>query len=179
MNPISCLIPSAPPAYQLDILGALTQTGIQQTAAGGKARAFCDIVGDQLGKVETNEFLNLGETLIHYATGQNLDFLGEIFGVYRLGQQIASISQRDLNFRFYVAGGGKFGDINSGQAINLPVGMLILSAASNGPIFITDTAYPEGHRYPAVRRSLLCRTGQFGQRRRRSIQPVKRQHNAL
>jgi len=38
----------------LDILGALTQTGIQQTAAGGKARAFCDIVGDQLGTMESN-----------------------------------------------------------------------------------------------------------------------------
>jgi phage-related baseplate assembly protein len=127
--------------YQLDILAALTQTGIQQTAAGGKARAFCDIVGDQLGTMETNEFLNLGETLIHYATGQNLDFIGEIFGVYRLGQQIASISQGDLNFKFYVAGGGKFGDINSGQSINLPAGTLIRSAADNGPIFITDTAY--------------------------------------
>jgi hypothetical protein len=130
-----------PPAYQLDILGALTQTGIQQTAAGGKARAFCDIVGDQLGTMETNEFLNLGQTLIHYATGQNLDFLGEIFGVYRLGQQIASVSQGDTNFRFYVAGGGKFGDINSGSDINLPAGTLILSPASNSPIFITDTAY--------------------------------------
>ena len=59
MNPISCSIPAVPPAYQLDILGALTQTGIQQTAAGGKARAFCDIVGDQLGAMETNEFLAL------------------------------------------------------------------------------------------------------------------------
>ena len=67
------------------------------------------------------EFLNLGQTLIHYAAGTNLDFLGEIFGVYRLGQQIASISQGDLNFRFYVAGGGKFGDINSRQAINVPL----------------------------------------------------------
>ena len=36
--------------YQLDILAALTQTGIRQTAAGGKARAFCDIVGDQIGR---------------------------------------------------------------------------------------------------------------------------------
>ncbi len=68
----------------MDILAALTQTGIRQTAAGGKAGAFCDIVGDQLGTMETNEFLNLGETLIHYATADNLDFLGEIFGVYRL-----------------------------------------------------------------------------------------------
>src|ERR1035441_9109415 len=102
---------------------------------------FCDIVGDQLGTMETNEFLNLGQTLIHYATGQNLDFLGEIFGVYRLCQRIASVSQADTNFRFYVAGGGKFGDINSGSDINLPAGTLILSAADNGPIFITDTAY--------------------------------------
>jgi hypothetical protein len=114
VNPISCAIPSAPPAYQLDILGALTQTGITQTAAGGKARAFCDIVGDKIGEMETNEFLNLGETLIHYATGQNLDFLGEIFGVYRLGIQIASIAQGDQNFKFYVAGGRTFGSINSG-----------------------------------------------------------------
>jgi prevent-host-death family protein len=68
MNPISCSIPAVPPAYQLDILGALTQTGITQTAAGGKARAFCDIVGDQLGTMETNEFLNLGQTPVHIAT---------------------------------------------------------------------------------------------------------------
>jgi len=40
-----------------------------------------------------------------------------------------------------VAGGGKFGDINSGSDINLPAGTLILSPASNSPIFITDTAY--------------------------------------
>jgi hypothetical protein len=125
----------------LDILGALTQTGIQQTAAGGKARAFCDIVGDQLGTMETNEFLNLGQTLIHYASADNLDFLGEIFGVYRLGQQIASVSQGDTNFRFYVAGGGKFGDINSGSDINLPAGTLIMTAAQAGPLFLTDTLF--------------------------------------
>jgi prevent-host-death family protein len=64
----------------LDILGALTQIGIQQTAAGGKARAFCDIAGDQLGTMETNEFLNL----IHYASADNLESIGEIFGVCRL-----------------------------------------------------------------------------------------------
>ena len=68
----------------MGILGALTQTGIQRTAAGGKARAFCDIVGDQLGTMETNEFLNLGQTLIHYATADNLEFIGEIFGGCRL-----------------------------------------------------------------------------------------------
>src|ERR1035441_9321201 len=127
--------------YQLDILGALTQTGINQTAAGGKARAFCDIVGDQLGTMETNEFLNLGEALIHYATGQNLDFLGEIFGVYRFGIQIASIAQNDRGFKFYVAGGGNFGSINSGSNINIPAGTQILTQAAGGPIFLTDSSF--------------------------------------
>ena len=125
----------------MDILAALTQTGIRQTAAGGKARAFCDIVGDKIGEMETNEFLNLGETLIHYATGENLDFIGEIFGVYRLGVQVASIAQGDNNFQFYAAGGKKFGDINSGQAITIPAGTLIMTAANAGPIFLTDTLF--------------------------------------
>ena len=133
--------PKTAALYQLDILAALTQTGIQQTAAGGKARAFCDIVGDKIGEMETNEFLNLGETLIHYATGQNLDFLGEIFGVYRLGIQIASIAQGDTNFKFYVAGGGTFGSINSGQAITVPAGTQISTAATGGPLFLTDTVF--------------------------------------
>ena len=90
---------------------------------------------------ETNEFLNLGETLIHYATGQNLDFIGEIFGVYRLGVQIASIAQNDANFKFYVAGGGTFGSINSGQAINILAGTQILTQAAGGPIFLTDSSF--------------------------------------
>src|ERR1017187_4990036 len=123
--------PKTAALYQLDILAALTQTGIQQTAAGGKARAFCDIVGDKIGEMETNEFLNLGETLIHYAAGENLDFIGEIFGVYRLGAQVAKIAQGDQNFRFYAAGGKKFGDINSGSDIIVPAGTLILTAADS------------------------------------------------
>jgi len=91
--------------------------------------------------METNEFLNLGQTLIHYATGDNLDFLGEIFGVYRLGIQIATIAQGDNNFKFYVAGGGTFGSINSGQPITIPAGTQISTAAPGGPLFVTDTLF--------------------------------------
>jgi hypothetical protein len=87
------------------------------------------------------KFLNLGETLIHYATGSNLDFIGEIFGVYRLGIQIASIAQGDQNFKFYVAGGGTFGSINSGLPITIPAGTQISTAATGGPLFLTDTVF--------------------------------------
>jgi uncharacterized phage protein gp47/JayE len=133
--------PKTAALYQLDILQALAQTGIRQTAAGGKARAFCDIVGDKIGEMESREFLTLGETLIHYATGENLDFIGEIFGVYRLGQTAAGIPQGDQNFRFYVDGGGTFGSINSGLPITIPAGTQILTAAIAGPVFLTDTLF--------------------------------------
>ena len=113
--------------------------------------------------METNEFLNLGETLIHYATGENLDFIGEIFGVYRLGAQVASITQGDNNFQFYYAGIKKFGDINSGQAITIPAGTLIMTAGVSGPPFLTRHAvHPPTGRHGEVCQRLLRRAGQLG-----------------
>ncbi|MCX6626981.1 MAG: hypothetical protein NTW28_05050 [Candidatus Solibacter sp.] len=61
-----------------------------------------------------------------------------------------------------MAGGGKFGDINSGLPINLPAGTLIRSAADNGPIFISDTAYVVKARVPEAghatfRNTKLCK----------------------
>jgi hypothetical protein len=41
--------------YKANILKALQQTGIANTAPGGKARAFCDIIGDQLGTLDSNK----------------------------------------------------------------------------------------------------------------------------
>ena len=78
------------------------QTGITQTSPGGKARAFCDIVGSSIGNVESNSFTNLAQTLLPYATGSDLDFLGAIFLGPRLGAQDASSSLADDNFQFYV-----------------------------------------------------------------------------
>ena len=43
-------------AYQADILTALVNSGIQQLAPGGKARALCDILADQLGQLEARQF---------------------------------------------------------------------------------------------------------------------------
>lgn len=54
--------------------------------------------------------------------------------------QIASIAQGDNNFKFYVAGGGTFGSINSNQPITVSVGTQISTAAAGGPLFLTDTA---------------------------------------
>jgi hypothetical protein len=47
----------------LDILAAFTRRASSRPPRAAR-HAFCDIVGDQIGEMETNEFLNLGETLI-------------------------------------------------------------------------------------------------------------------
>jgi uncharacterized phage protein gp47/JayE len=129
--------PKSATSYQTDILQALANTGIRQFAAGGKARAYADIVADKLGELETREFVNLGETLLPYATGQNLDFLGEIFGVARLAEQAGSVGSTDQNFRFYVKT-GTFADINNGQNIVVPANVRITTADPNGPVFLSD-----------------------------------------
>ena len=124
--------------FQVDILQALANTGITQLAPGGKARAYGDIVADKLGEMELREFLNLSETLLPFATAGNLDLIGEIFGVTRLGATTSSVGATDQNFRFYVRS-GTFGDINSGQDIAIPDGVQIFTASAGGPVYL---AYP-------------------------------------
>lgn len=129
--------PKSYAGYQSDILAALVNSGIQQLAPGGKARALCDIVADQLGQLENRQFMNLGETMLPFATGTNLDVIGEIYGVPRIQKQAASVDSGDQNFRFYVRS-GNFGDLNKGQDIVLPDGVRILTADDSGPVYLTS-----------------------------------------
>lgn len=129
--------PTSIEQYQSDIFSALAQTGIRQLAPGGKARAFVDIVADKIGRLETAQFNNLGQTLLPFATGQNLDLLGEIYGVPRLGQQNSRVDTNEQNFLFYVRR-GTFGDINGGQNIYIPADVSITTLASNGPVYLSD-----------------------------------------
>jgi hypothetical protein len=129
--------PISSSTYQINILAAIAQTAITQLSPGGKARAFSDIVGAQLGQLELNEFTNLSQTLLPYATSDSLDFIGQIYGVPRLPQQNATVAASDDNIEFYVRT-GTFGSINNGQNINIPAGVQITTLAAGGPIWITD-----------------------------------------
>jgi len=129
--------PKSASSYQNDILAGLMLTGITQTAPGGKARAFCDIVGSKIGESEANGFVNIAQSLLPYATGDNLDFLGTIFNIERIGALDNSSPLTDDNFQFYVVR-GTFGNINNGQDITIPQGTRISTAAgNNGPVMIT------------------------------------------
>jgi hypothetical protein len=129
--------PTSASTYQTNILAAISQTAITQLSPGGKARAFSDIVGDQLGQLESNEFQNLSQTLLPYATSDSLDFIGQIYGVSRLPQQDAAVATTDNNITFYVRT-GTFGSINNGQDIDIPNGVQITTLAPGGPIYVTD-----------------------------------------
>jgi uncharacterized phage protein gp47/JayE len=120
--------PKSVALYQAELLASLMQTGIRQTAPGGKARAFCDIVGDQLGELETRSYAAIGQTLLPYASGSALDYLGDMYGVTRLSPQNVRSAAADSNFKFYVLR-GTFGNINSGRDITIPVGTQIFTAA--------------------------------------------------
>jgi uncharacterized phage protein gp47/JayE len=131
--------PQSSSIFQAQNLAALQATGITQTNPGGKARAFSDIVGDQMGLSEARKYAAIGQTLLPYATGDNLDFIGAIWGFPRLSAQTASSSVADSNFTFYVLS-GTFGQINGGQPITVPAGTAITTGGQGGPVYTLDIA---------------------------------------
>lgn len=124
--------------HQVDILGAMAKTGIRQLSPGGKARAFCDILASKLATEGTDQYLNISQTLLPYATGTSLDMLGQVHGVDRIQPQESVVSSQDNNFRFYVRR-GTFGSINAGQDIVIPAGTRISTADPNGAAYLSDS----------------------------------------
>jgi uncharacterized phage protein gp47/JayE len=130
--------PQSSSVFMAQNLAALQATGITQTSPGGKARAFSDIVGDQMGISEARKYAAIGQTILAYATGDNLDFIAGP-QLPRLTAQTAASSASDFNFTFYVLS-GTFGQINSGNDITVPAGTAISTASPNGPVYTLDSA---------------------------------------
>lgn len=94
-------------------------------------------MADKLGESETRQFLNVSRTLLPFADGDSLDLIGQIFGVNRIQQTVATAAADDDNFVFYVRTGA-FGDINKGHDIQIPAGIRISTADPGGPVFVTN-----------------------------------------
>jgi uncharacterized phage protein gp47/JayE len=116
--------------YSSEVLKTLQATGITQTAPGGKARAFADIVASEMSTLEANAFGNLSQALLPYATGTSLDFIGAIYGVTRIPASNSAVSSTDGTLTFYVQS-GTFGSINNGNDIIVPAGTLVFSNGNN------------------------------------------------
>ncbi len=108
-------------------------------------------MGDQLGVLDANKANDLAQALLPYATGANLDFLCQIYGVTRLPATDASSDASDNNFQFYVQS-GTFGAINNGQPIVVPSGTLIYTSDPNGSVMATagDTTLNPGDSVQSV-----------------------------
>jgi hypothetical protein len=89
-----------------------TYTDINQLAPGSKARTLLEIINRELGSAYTtfqNEHL---QTFVRYATGQNLELIGELLGLTKNQATRNEITEADNIQKFYVSNNGNFGSIN-------------------------------------------------------------------
>jgi uncharacterized phage protein gp47/JayE len=137
--------PKSSSQYAAEVLSALQATGVTNTTPGGKARALADIISDEMGSLETRQFVAASQFLLPFATGDALDALGAIYAVQRLQDTDAASPASDGNFEFYVQN-GTFGSINNGNDIIIPAGTRIFTAVPNGPVYSVDmeTTLPAG-----------------------------------
>lgn len=86
-------------------------TDITQLAPGGKARTLLEIVNRELGTAYSTFNTELMQGFARYATGQHLEWLGELLGVTRNRATRNEITDADAVQKFYVST-GNFGSIN-------------------------------------------------------------------
>jgi uncharacterized phage protein gp47/JayE len=108
-----------------DILkNIVNDTVISKVSIGSKTRAIADATSTKLGQMYRKFDLNVAQTFLSAAEGQYLDFLGDMLGIARLGQETAEVASSERNVRFYVDT-GTFGDINGGSSITLTSGTVV------------------------------------------------------
>lgn len=103
-----------------------TFTNVTFLSPGSKARMLVDILSEEIGLQAFDFDANSGAALLRNASGNVLDFLGEIYGLERLQEVRSTVSDGEENFVLYTAG-SNFGSINNGQDIIIPKGSLKIS----------------------------------------------------
>ena len=103
-------------------LRQLTQeTNITQLSPGAKARTILEIVSRQLAEQYQIFDVNLANAYLSTATGEFLDFMGEIVGIERLQPVAAGTVAGSQNVIFYT-NAATFGTINNSNDIVIPKG---------------------------------------------------------
>ncbi len=110
-------------------------TNITFLSPGSKARVLVDILSEEIGLQASQFDANTGAGLLRNASGNVLDYIGEIFGLERLQEVKSEVSSFEENFVLYTVG-NNFGEINSGNNIVIPAGEMFIS---NEEGFSTDS----------------------------------------
>jgi uncharacterized phage protein gp47/JayE len=110
-------------------------SGLSFLTPGSKARALIEILGEELSLQATEFDQNIGSNFIRKASGQMLDFIGEVYGTRREKEKKAIVLSQEENFKLYTLE-ESFGSINANNPITIPKGTL---AISNTPAIGSDT----------------------------------------
>lgn len=107
-----------------------SNTNLNAISPGSKARSILEIASRKLNETYRSFDINLARAFVSGASGLYLDYIGDLFGISRLGTAAANASTDLKSVRFYVTS-GTFGNINNAANISIPGGTLI-SSTSNG-----------------------------------------------
>jgi uncharacterized phage protein gp47/JayE len=150
-----------------EILSEMTTgTGLTRSSPGSKLRTLSESVSNKLGRMYTKLDVNIVQAFLSGATGQYLDFIGELLGKTRYDRQVALVTARSFNVRFFVDS-GTFGAINGGASILLKRNTIVSSGRnSTGTIYkvLYDTLLNSSlsEVYVAVQASTIGAAGNIG-----------------
>jgi len=113
----------------------IENTSLTKTSVGSKTRVIAKALSGKLGQMGRKFDVNMAQAFLPGAEGKYLDFIGDMMGVPRLGQETATVSSAERILRFYVQS-GTFGDINSGASILLATGTSVgTTSAGTGVVY--------------------------------------------
>jgi uncharacterized phage protein gp47/JayE len=116
---------------QSETMSELTSsTNITRVTPGAKARTLAQIFNRKLNKAYQDFDINFLRTFLPFAQGRFLDYIGDAVNVPRLGSARANVETSSQLQRVYVED-GTFGDLNNGNDIFLPVGLIISTLPQN------------------------------------------------
>lgn len=118
------------------LIDIVRNTPITKVSIGSKTRAVADALSGKLGQMYRKFDTNLVLAFLPGAEGKYLDFIGDMMGISRLGQEQAQVSSSERNVKFYTES-GTFGTINGGSSILLTSGTIVSSGQSSSGILYT------------------------------------------
>ncbi len=118
------------------MLDIVNNTVLRRASPGSKTRAVAQGLSRKMGQMYRKFDLNIALPFLDGAEGKYLDFLGDMMGVARLGEQAAKVSLAERNIKFYVET-GTFGTINGGEPILITAGTTVSTNPSGSGIAYT------------------------------------------
>jgi uncharacterized phage protein gp47/JayE len=118
------------------LIEIIENTPLTKTSVGSKTRAISEALSGKLGQMYRKFDANMVQAFLTGAEGQFLDFIGDMMGVERLGQEVSNVASSERILKFYVDS-GTFGDINGGNSILLSSGTNTGTAAAGTGVTYT------------------------------------------